>query len=463
MKAWPEHLIFAGSLRRFLLLWLVGGLALVLASVTLWQVLRLHQGLAQAQDLRLRTALNEAAQRAAGGLPASASASAGVALPATTLRISRSSGEWLAGDRGFPACPWPGTLPSNGGADFYVTQVHGTLMRVAAARQRVADDGGLSGAGKADMPDSTLVLQVAAPWAERWPAWQALSSGALPPLYVAAALWAALVWAGVAAALAWIARAQAALAAPIEGATAYKGPAELQPMVERSRALHREQHDWVDQQRRFLADASHQLRTPMAVLRTQLQAAIAGDTPAAEALPQMLHTVDRATGLANQLLSLSKLEQLKRRGELQAIDLHEIASAAVLELSPLIAAKRLDFTLDEGPFIVPAEASMLGELIRNLLANAIHHAPAGARLGVVLRHGAQQLEMIVWDEGPGIDDEVRPRLFHPFASAQGGVGLGLSICRQIAESMGASVHLYNRTVAGQIIGVDAAVSWGQAP
>jgi two-component system sensor histidine kinase TctE len=71
--------------------------------------------------------------------------------------------------------------------------------------------------------------------------------------------------------------------------------------------------------------------------------------------------------------------------------------------------------------------------------------------------------VLVWDEGPGIDDAVRQRLFQPFSAGKGGVGLGLSICRQIAEAMNAQVQLYNRIAAEHVIGVDAVVSWQQAP
>ena len=198
----------------------------------------------------------------------------------------------------------------------------------------------------------------------------------------------------------------------------------------------------------------------MAVLRTQLQAAMAGDMLVGDALQQMLHTVDRASGLANQLLSLSKVEQLKRMGELPSVDLNAIAREAVMELAPLIAAKRLDFAL-EGPDTLwaPGDAALLGELMRNLLANAIHHTPVHGRLGVLLRDSTGRREVLVWDEGPGIDDAVRQRLFQPFSAGQGGVGLGLSICRQIAEAMGAQVTLFNRMDAGQVIGVDAVVAW----
>ena len=177
----------------------------------------------------------------------------------------------------------------------------------------------------------------------------------------------------------------------------------------------------------------------------------------------MLHTVDRATGMANQLLSLSKLEQIKRAGELKPIDLRAVARDAVMELAPLIAAKRLEFALEGEALWAPADALMLGELLRNLLANAIHHAPPAGHLGILLRAYASTTELVVWDEGPGLDDALRPRLFQAFTAAKGGVGLGLSICRQIAEAMGATMALYNRVESGRVIGVDAVVTWGQGP
>jgi two-component system, OmpR family, sensor histidine kinase TctE len=135
----------------------------------------------------------------------------------------------------------------------------------------------------------------------------------------------------------------------------------------------------------------------------------------------------------------------------------------VMELAPLIAAKRLDFSLGDDGFKAQAHAGMLGELLRNLLANAIHHAPERAQVGIVLRRVGSRRELIVWDDGPGIDDALRPRLFQPFAAGKGGLGLGLSICRQIAEAMGADVQLHNRTDRGRVIGVDAIVSWRDSP
>ena len=106
---------------------------------------------------------------------------------------------------------------------------------------------------------------------------------------------------------------------------------------------------------------------------------------------------------------------------------------------------------------------MLGELVRNLLANAIRHSPEKGRLGIVVRLAHDGPELIVWDSGPGLGNSPRERLFEPFAAASGGgIGLGLSICRELARSMGARVELFNRTDGHSVMGVDAIVRWPTA-
>ena len=345
---------------------------------------------------------------------------------------------------------------------FHLAQVGGRLVRAAVTlyQPTVAKEGHAVAA--------PVVRQVARPLGERLPGARSLlggGSGLLGVLLLALAMTAVAVLLARAAS-GWLQHADVSLVRPLSADVAgtseriYEGPSELAPAVQHFAELQHRQSRWIEEQRRFLADATHQLRTPMAVLRTQLQAAMAGDMLVGDALQQMLHTVDRASGLANQLLSLSKVEQLKRMGELPSVDLNAIAREAVMELAPLIAGKRLDFAL-EGPDTLwaPGDAALLGELMRNLLANAIHHTPIHGRLGVLLRDSTGRREVLVWDEGPGIDDAVRQRLFQPFSAGQGGVGLGLSICRQIAEAMGAQVTLFNRMDAGQVIGVDAVVAW----
>jgi signal transduction histidine kinase len=247
---------------------------------------------------------------------------------------------------------------------------------------------------------------------------------------------------------------------------------DVQPVVLAINRVLAQQRSAVQQHQRFLADASHQLRTPLAVLRTQLQASVALQPGPQQAA--MLRTLDRATAVADELLARLKIEQQQRQAlPWQPIDLHTVACEAALEFAPLIADKRLQFSLDDAaaepsrhseagaPITVAAEAWMLGELVRNLLANAVRHTPHGQPLGVVVRRVAGAPELIVWDSGDGITNATRERLFEPFAAATGGsgVGLGLSICRQLAQALGAEVQLYNRSDGHRVVGVDAVVRW----
>ena len=426
------------SLQRHFMLWLAGGAACLLAAAAAWQFAQVQRESAQAQDLRL-------AARIAGWPAAWPVPEGDLAGPQATLvaRVSRVDGERVSGDPELAAYPWPGELRVGDAPRFHYTQVRGRLMRAAAAL-RVADG-------------ASVVVQAAEPAVRRLPPWERFASGALSAFAAGVLLMLALAGSAAALARRWVVGALQVFGA--EGAPPVQGPAELAPALERVRALHEGERVWVEQQRRFLADAAHQLRTPMAVLRTQLQAAMQAGGESTDALAAMLHTVDRATGLANQLLSLTRLEQLKHAGQLQGMPVVPAVREAVVELSPLIARKRLGFALEGDDFQARGDPVMLGELLRNLLANAIHYSAQEGAMGVILRGTPPLREIVVWDEGPGIDDEVKPRLFTPFSASKGGVGLGLSICQQIAHAMGASVRLFNRVDGNRTVGVDAVVSW----
>ena len=444
-----------GSLQRLLLVWLLVPLWGLVALATAVHVVQQVRHDAAAQDNALRAALAHWPQVLPPGAPT---------LPPRTawLRESTLDGERLAGSAALPRLPPTEVLGGPGKVHFYMAQVGDQLVRVAATLHQPAP---ASASGQGAAPP--VVRQAARPWSERAPRWPGLggdheSGAGLRTAYLLALAMTAVVVVLARAASGWLRHADVSLTPPGSDGMGqgYQGPSELAPAVQHFGELQQSQSRWIEEQRSFLADATHQLRTPMAVLRTQLQSAIAGDVLVADALHQMLHTVDRASGLANQLLSLSKVDQLKRVGALPSVDLNAIAREAVMELAPLIAAKRLDFAL-EGPdeLLAPGDTALLGELMRNLLANAIHHTPAHGRLGVLLRNTTGRREVLVWDEGPGIDDAVRQRLFQPFSAGKGGVGLGLSICRQIAQAMGAEVTLFNRLDGGQVIGVDAVVAW----
>jgi signal transduction histidine kinase len=248
-------------------------------------------------------------------------------------------------------------------------------------------------------------------------------------------------------------------------AVAQRQPAELRPLATAVKRLLQAQQVAIDEQGRFLANASHQLQTPFAVLRAQLQGVMSGDMVARDTLPKMLSTIDRSSTLVRQLLSIAKVEQMVRQSNWQEVDLSAVAHDVVMEFAPLLARKNLDFSLQAVPVRLSTDAWLLGELVRNLLSNAIQHSPRDAALGLVIRVLPSGTELLVWDNGGGMDEAIQARLFEPFQSASGanGVGLGLSICRQIAASMSAEVDLYNRVQDDRIVGVDAVVRWPPAP
>jgi two-component system sensor histidine kinase TctE len=215
----------------------------------------------------------------------------------------------------------------------------------------------------------------------------------------------------------------------------------------------------LDNQKRFVRDAAHQLRTPLAVLKVQVQSALRGDMEARDALVDINQTVDRATVLANQMLALAKVEQLRQQADLQAIDLAQVVRTVALDLSPLIAEKDIDFEIETVPARVTSHEWMLGELTRNLLHNAIKHTPPGGTLAVRIVRDNSFVAMTISDSGPGIPDELVARLFQPFSAGnvRHGSGLGLAICREITEAMHGGISLENRVVHGRVTGLDATV------
>jgi two-component system sensor histidine kinase TctE len=237
-------------------------------------------------------------------------------------------------------------------------------------------------------------------------------------------------------------------------------PRELQPLVEATNGVMARLAHLLAHQKRFVRDVSHQLRTPLAVLKVQVQSARRGDVDAATALEEIDHTVARATELANQMLALAKVEQLRQQGDAPVVDWASVVRAVALDVAPLVAERRLDFELDADTASVRAHEWALRELTRNLVHNAIKHSPGGGRLSVSMRPADGQAVLVVADSGPGIEAELRQRLYQPFAAgggAQAGSGLGLAICREIVSTLGGRIDLINRERQGQVLGLDAAV------
>jgi len=238
-------------------------------------------------------------------------------------------------------------------------------------------------------------------------------------------------------------------------------PRELQPLLNATNQVMDRLRPLLAHQKRFVRDASHQLRTPLAVLKTQVQSARRGDMPPEQALAEIEATVDRATRLANQMLALAKVEQLRQQAEAPTPQPWEqIVRDVALDLAPLVADKGLDFELQADlPVQVAAPEWMLRELTRNLLHNAIRHAPPGTPLQVRLTHSATDALLCIADSGPGISPELERRLFQPFAAGDrhSGSGLGLAICREIVQALHGELRLVNRLhpTQGDVVGLDA--------
>ena len=240
-------------------------------------------------------------------------------------------------------------------------------------------------------------------------------------------------------------------------------PRELLPLLDATNQHMQRLSQLLDHQKRFVRDTSHQLRTPLAVLKTQVQSARRGDVPPLQAIEEIGHTVERATELANQMLALAKVEQLRQDRDAPVIDWAEVVRAVALDLAPLIADRGLDFSLDVRPARVRSHEWALRELGRNLLHNAIKNTPPDSRLAVSMVCDAQTAALSIADSGPGISDSLRERLFQPFATdhgarpSGGGSGLGLAICHGIVQSLGGGIELQNRVVHGRVTGLDVTV------
>jgi two-component system sensor histidine kinase TctE len=234
-------------------------------------------------------------------------------------------------------------------------------------------------------------------------------------------------------------------------------PRELLPLVDATNEVMKRLAHLLEHQKRFVRDTSHQLRTPLAVLKAQVQSALRGDVSPQQALQEINDTVERATVLANQMLSLAKVEQLRQQSDTSVIDLAEAVRTVALDLAPLVADKELDFELITRSAPVRAHEWMLRELARNLLHNAIKHSPPGGALSVRVDAETDTAVLEMIDSGPGIAQSLQARLFQPFSAGdvRSGSGLGLAICQEIVRALGGTIQLQNRSL--KALGLQATV------
>lgn len=228
--------------------------------------------------------------------------------------------------------------------------------------------------------------------------------------------------------------------APIESEDT---PTEIVPIIDTLNQLLGRMNSALENERRFTADAAHELRTPLAALRIQIEVAQAqfAATPIV-ALNKALQAVDRAVSLVDALLQLARLDDISEV-ELQATDLQPLIEATIAE-HELPAQQRgisLSCANQTGPQLVAARPELLRILLRNLLDNALKYTQSGGHVNI--SYGNSYIEVI--DNGPGIEPEQRIRLQQRFARGRDvvstGHGLGLSIAARICELHHAQLSL----------------------
>jgi two-component system sensor histidine kinase TctE len=241
--------------------------------------------------------------------------------------------------------------------------------------------------------------------------------------------------------------------------TATDAPRELQPLIVGTNDVMARLNSLLKHQKRFVRDTSHQLRTPLAVLKTQVQSALRGDVAPLVALQEIKHTVERATYLANQMLALSKVEQLRQQTDANVLNWALSLRDVTLDLAPLIAEKNLDFDIYTEDCNILAHDWMLRELLRNLLHNSIKYSPLDGALSVRLEIQNQFAQLTIRDGGLGISRELQERLFQPFSAGdiRTGSGLGLAICLEVVKALKGSISLTNRYENDTVIGLDTVV------
>lgn len=226
-------------------------------------------------------------------------------------------------------------------------------------------------------------------------------------------------------------------------------PAELKPVADELNRLLARLDRTLAVQRDFIADAAHQLRTPLTALQLQVQLVEKAATPEerAAALTAVRAGLTRSAHLVEQLLALTRSEY-DTEGATR-IDLRPLVQGVIAAATPLALEKNLDLGLEEGDRVwVAGSVPALEALVANLVDNAVRYSPRGGRIDVAVALEGGRPVLTVTDSGPGIPADERARVFDRFyrgSAAEGpGTGLGLAIVRAVAERHGATVALSDR-------------------
>ncbi|PWB34134.1 two-component sensor histidine kinase [Pseudomonas sp. SDI] len=231
-------------------------------------------------------------------------------------------------------------------------------------------------------------------------------------------------------------------------------PSELEPMQAALNRMLAQIQEVLGRERRFIADAAHEMRTPLAVLKVHAQNLMEAqsDESRRESLAHLIAGVDRTSRLVNQLLTLARIEPQTATPMPSPSDLAAIVRDSLAQLTPWVLSKGLELAFDVDPGVYPlrADPTVINIALNNLVTNAANFSPAQGLITVRLKKYADRYRLAVEDEGPGIEESERSRLLERFYSRGNdqGAGLGLAIVKRIADRLGGQITLENRPQGG---------------
>jgi two-component system OmpR family sensor kinase len=262
----------------------------------------------------------------------------------------------------------------------------------------------------------------------------------------------ALVWLSVRQGLKPLAEVTEALAtrtgATLQPVAVNTNAEELIPFITAVNDLLNRLEREITKQKSFVADAAHEIRTPLAALQIQLELVQSADDAAERtaSLAQLRSGIERLTHLSQQLLAMARLDPGSTWKPTQKVDLSEVAIDVMGELWPLASAKDIDLgSVAHERTMVQGDPDALRMMVTNIVDNAIRYTPQGGKVDINLHRHPGTVELEVIDTGSGIPSEDRERVFDRFYRSVGngtnGSGLGLAIVKRIAEQCGATITL----------------------
>ena len=243
-------------------------------------------------------------------------------------------------------------------------------------------------------------------------------------------------------------------------------PIEIRPFIDSINRMINRLAQSIESERKFISDAAHELRTPLTALQLQadnLQPLIVAGNQ--QRFLELRSGITRSGGLITQLLRLARADAAVQAETLTRVDVPAVVVGAVAEVLPIAMKRGIDIGADEmaGAFVRAVEADV-GIAVRNLVGNAIRYTPEGGKVDLSVRVRDDMVWIEVTDTGPGIAEELLPRVFDRFfrASTQiEGSGLGLSIVKAIASKYGGAASLRNRQDGTS--GIVASIGFPSAP